>query len=70
MFSPSPADEMSADRRVSEIAALLARGVLRLKTRRTPSDPSGPRKASQEIAEFCLRGLDLSAQTRLSVHAG
>ena len=55
---------MTPEERRREIAALLARGVLRL--RRTPS--SRPSRASEKSAESSLDSLEEGAKTRLHVN--
>jgi hypothetical protein len=54
---------------VSEIAALLARGILRLRSRIPPSLPA-QESALGTSPKLALPGLDLPADPRLSVHSG
>lgn len=69
MRSNDPAD-MTADERLREVAAILAVGILRLRSRAAlpapwadHSGPQNPRDAGQDC-------LEVSAKTVLSVHEG
>jgi hypothetical protein len=61
---------MTADERLHEVAAILAAGILRLRSRAAlPTDPgqdSGP-KNLQESGQDCL---EVCGETVLSVHRG
>jgi hypothetical protein len=58
---------MTPDERFSEIAAILADGVLRLHTRAALSaESSSPEKSQNSASE----GLEVSDETVLSVHRG
>jgi hypothetical protein len=61
---------MTADERLREVAAILAAGILRLRSRAAlPTDPdqvSGP-KNLQESGQDCL---EVSGETVLTVHRG
>jgi hypothetical protein len=61
-----PPTEMSADERRREVAALLARGVLRLRKRRLSASDSN----SQGPPESGRNSLELPAPSRLSVTTG
>lgn len=62
-------DDPSPDERLSEVAAILARGLLRLKTSRTLT-PESPPKEPQEKQNSIQKPLELSAQTRRHVLTG
>ena len=58
--------EMTPDERLNEMAAILARGVLRLRKARKFGDNSSPENSS----ESGPNPLDVPAETRLSVTTG
>ena len=61
---------MSADERLCEVAAILAAGILRLRSRAAlPADPGSPSYAanSPNSSQDCL---EVSPATVLSVHTG
>ncbi len=64
-FDTSPAG-MTIDERRREIAAILARGILRLRKRRQFT----PDATFRELSESVPQGLELSGETRLSVTTG
>jgi hypothetical protein len=57
---------LTPDQRLREVAALLARGLLRLRDRRLLPDPSTPEYLPESVSN-CL---ELSGETVLSVHTG
>jgi len=59
-FRPQETDDMSSQQRLSEIATILARGVLRLKTSRLP----------QNSSDSTTDPLEVSGDSRLSVTTG
>jgi hypothetical protein len=56
--------------RLREIADLLAAGVLRLRCRAALSSQQASTPAPENLPENSLNGLELSRETRLSVHPG
>ena len=65
-----PIDDPSSltpDERFSEVAAILAGGVLRLHAR---AALSGTNRATRESSDFSPEGLEVSEETVLSVHCG
>jgi hypothetical protein len=58
---------MTPDERFSEVAAILAGGVLRLHAR---AALSGTNPATRESPDFSPAGLEVSEETVLSVHCG
>jgi hypothetical protein len=67
---PNPDDLIPADR-LREVAAILARGMLRLrKPRRCGAFSSGSPDSCEKTPESGPQGLELSDETRLSVRAG
>ena len=64
---------LSADERLREVAAILAAGLLRLRTRpqlAATSDISGEHVPAQESAESAQKALGLPATARPDPHAG
>jgi hypothetical protein len=61
---------LSPDERFRQLARLLAAGLLRLRDR--PAEPagSGSSPAPEKPPESAANRLELSAETRLSVHTG
>jgi len=63
--------QMTADQRLHEIAAILARGFLRWKKRAKSATDSGKfATTSQNPPKSAPGGLEVSGETRLSVRAG
>ena len=61
---------MTVDERLREVAAILAAGILRLRSRAAlPADP-GQRPGEKNLPEFDQDCLEVSAETVLSVHRG
>jgi hypothetical protein len=60
-FDPTDPDQMSADERVAEVAAILAVGVLRLRRRHALSLPSPP----QMFPDSVKTGLEVPDDLRL-----
>ena len=60
--------QMTAEQRLHEIAAILARGVLRWKKSAADSRQSAENR--QNPAKSAAAGLEVSGETRLSVRAG
>lgn len=61
---------MTADERLREVAAILAAGILRLRSRAAlPADP-GKHSGLKNSPESRQDGLEVSAETVLSVHRG
>ena len=58
--------QLTAEERFTEVAAILARSVLRLRKRRL----LGPDPTAQEPTESGRKGLELPAHSRLSVTKG
>jgi len=65
MQSIDDPSSMTPDERFSEIAGILAGGVLRLHTR-----AALPADKLEKSPDFALAGLEVSAETVLSVHRG
>ena len=64
---------LSADERLREVAAILAAGLLRLRTRpqlAATSDISGEHAPSQESTDSAQKALGLPATARPDPHAG
>lgn len=66
-FDPTDPDNMSADERVTELAAILAAGALRM--RRGTPPPASDRDAP-DLQESTATGLDDCAETRLHGQRG
>ena len=62
MIAPSSPDKMTPTQRLREIAAILARGVLRLRKRRYQ-----PAVSSREAPKIGFQGLEFPHEMRLSV---
>ncbi len=69
---PNPSDDLrlSPDERRREIAALLARGVLRLGNSRSQASDSSESGLSEEALESQQNGLELSLASRPPVTPG
>ena len=64
---PTDPASMTPEERLVEVAAILAAGVLRLRSRAAVSAPVGLPESSQESGRNCL---DDCRETRLSGHRG
>jgi hypothetical protein len=69
---PPPLDptSLTPDERLRELAALLARGLLRLHERRLLPGADGPTSPPEKPPESVSNCLELPGETRLSVHTG
>lgn len=65
--TPDDPVAMTPDQRRHEIAALLARGVLRLRERLPKAPGSSPCRTPEKSSESRLEGLDVGAKTSLHV---
>jgi hypothetical protein len=65
-FDPTDPDQMSADERVAEVAAILAVGVLRLHRRHALAAPASPQISSTSART----GLEVPADLRLDGQHG
>ena len=68
-----PTDDPSSltpDERFSEVARILAAGVLRLHARAALADAEGEDSSAQNRANSVSEGLEVSGETVLSVHSG
>jgi hypothetical protein len=61
---------LTADERLRELAALLARGLLRLRDRRLLPDAASPHPLPEKTPESASNCLELPGETVLSVHTG
>ena len=66
MISGVHSDDMTESQRLTELAVILARGVLRLRQLRKLRDVCAPESAAESVS----RPLDLCPETRLSVTGG
>ncbi|HWB07726.1 MAG TPA: hypothetical protein VG826_00675 [Pirellulales bacterium] len=67
MRSFDDSDELAPDERLSAIAGILAAGILRLQCR---SALAAAAAESENPANSVAAGLEVSGETKLSVHAG
>lgn len=66
-----PIDEsLTPDERRAEVASILAAGVLRLCARKLPATDAVSHSAPEIPEEFVSPGLEVPAETVLSVHNG
>jgi hypothetical protein len=71
IYAPSDPHNMSAELRLAEIAAILAKGVLRLQRCPTLTGaPGDPKSRAKEKVDSDRMDLELSGETGLSVHTG
>jgi hypothetical protein len=61
---------LSPDERLREVAAILAAGVARLRLRAALPGSGGDGPGSEKPPESAPNCLEVSAETRLSVHSG
>ena len=66
MFNCAEAARLSPDERLGEIAAILAAGI----SRHRRSSALFPENCEKNLAESPREGLEVSAETRLSVRVG
>jgi len=64
-----PDDNLSPDERFRQVAAILAAGLLRLKSRRNAAAESNA-PASREAHDSARKPLEYPAEKRLHVHTG
>ncbi|WP_425619081.1 hypothetical protein NA78x_002812 [Anatilimnocola sp. NA78] len=62
--------ELSPEERRHELAELLARGLIRLHLRRATQGQSAEQPHPEKALDSGLGGLEVSAETVLSVHTG
>ena len=63
-------DELTDDRRRREIARILAAGILRLRSRAALTTAATASATPEKPADSSSNGLEVSGETRLSVHTG
>ena len=67
---PTDPANMTPDERLTEVAAILAEGVRRLRRRAAVSMPDGPLIRPVESADSGGNGLEVPSETRLHGHRG
>jgi hypothetical protein len=67
---PTDPANMTPDERLTEVASILAEGVLRLRRRQAVSAPDSPRIHAVESGESGGIGLEVSPETRLHGQRG
>jgi hypothetical protein len=70
MHSPDDSTSLTPDQRRREIAAVLARGVLRLHGMHQPAPESAPLEPPEHSPESAQNGLEVSAPSRPHVTCG